>query len=279
MAKHKPHTPWIAMRVNLERDPVVLELVKLEDVGDVDRAIGKLQRFWSWVYLEVGRARRARIKDVTLDHIDVMFGARGFAVTIAQRHWLVTLDGGGIEIPNYQRWFPQSVKDKQDAAERARRYRARKRHGASRDESQLPVPDRTGPDSTGQNINRTGTGAIDSRDENRTGPDRRRGNKTEQRNALTSALHREDVSAENWSKAWLLAIADRCQLAGAEYNDQRAALTAVAIRISQHPERAEIGAELIMLAQSKRVYVAKRGGNAWALWQKATEAFLKLKGV
>lgn len=128
----------------------------------------------------------------------------------------------------------------------------------------ITEPNRTEP-VTELNSTEAGTGAMDSRIRSRAGPERR--------NAWIAILRRPCPTPAAWVQRMVGAIAEATKLPGHTYNAQRGALTVVAEQLAGHPQREELGAEVIELAISKSRCRELR--NPWAAWQRAVDLLLE----
>jgi len=90
---------------------------------DVDLVIGKLVRFWSWAHQQADK--RGHIAGVTCDTIDALIAAPNFASALQSVKWL-RLQGDGVILPNFTRWFSQTTKSRMLKSKRQARWRAKK---------------------------------------------------------------------------------------------------------------------------------------------------------
>jgi len=126
---------------------------------------------------------------------------------------------------------------------------------------------RTEPEQN-KNKNITGTGAIESRRQDRAGP-------VEQLNRLESHLARFDGDTQKWVAGFLLTMAEETQI-GREYTVQQDALRAEAEWLMSRPDRNRLGARWIQIARDKIAWITRNRGtpkakerpnNPWAMWQ------------
>lgn len=142
---------WIKMRVALERDPKTIKLKKTLAADPAFQASPfgavppiALAKFVVGCLLNVWGTVNAHIEGddlcggIDLSDIDDMAGGvPGFGLAMAAAPWAEAVNGG-VCFPNF-RELNTPAKERgedriaQSAADRARQYRGRKRHGASRD--------------------------------------------------------------------------------------------------------------------------------------------------
>ncbi|CAE6713610.1 hypothetical protein [Paraburkholderia haematera] len=112
-------TDWIRMRTNLWDDPRVSAMADLCDCGEAS-IIGGL--FWLWATADAhsvdgflpGMSRKA---------IDRKVGVTGFAEALWSCGWLEDA-GGGVKIPDFTEYSPQSAKARSVIARRAANSRS-----------------------------------------------------------------------------------------------------------------------------------------------------------
>ncbi len=141
---------WIKIDKKIASGSKMVRLVELTNL-DVDTLLGRLVRFWSWVDDHVKEDGRLNVTSVTT--LVRMFGwdeVFWSALTDLGVCWLSTGEHG-YEIPEWDKWFSKSAKQRMASAERKRRSRAskpvtrngKKKRDASHDEVTPEVtPDR-----------------------------------------------------------------------------------------------------------------------------------------
>lgn len=82
-------------------------------------------RLWSWADTH---SATGTVPGSTPATVDTLLGLPGLANALIEVGWLSIRSGGEIEFPNFERHMGKNAKLRAAAAERARRYREKKRH-------------------------------------------------------------------------------------------------------------------------------------------------------
>ena len=115
---------WTAIRHDLDDDPNVLAMVaKLPEIVDVDHAIGKLRRFWTWADKHTATGQIPGATHAMIDSIVRMDGFAGFLESVG---WLCVSDAG-VTVPRFERWMQRRAKKRALTAKRVARHRAKNR--------------------------------------------------------------------------------------------------------------------------------------------------------
>lgn len=115
---------WIPIRTNLREDPAVIDLAKLPGIVDVDHAVGKLHRLWSWVDQQVVGEYAP---GMTVAWLDGFLGVTGCGEKLGNAGWLVA-EENGLRFPNIGDWLAQLSKRRLLARRRKRRQRSHMSH-------------------------------------------------------------------------------------------------------------------------------------------------------
>jgi len=110
------------MRCNLRDDEAVINIAESLKM-DRDHVVGVLHRLWSWAR-EQTTDGRCRISTVTLDR-DV--AVTGFCDAMVREGWLI-VESRNVVFPNWDAHLAPNAAQRADNADRASRYRSRKRH-------------------------------------------------------------------------------------------------------------------------------------------------------
>lgn len=114
---------WFMMRDDICEDVDVIAMAARLETTEVHVA-GMLCKFWGWVDRQMGERHAP---NVTFVWVDRYIGVNGFAKVMAEVGWL-RREGDGVDIPNFDRYFSQSAKQRALAAKRKASERGRKRH-------------------------------------------------------------------------------------------------------------------------------------------------------
>jgi hypothetical protein len=110
---------WIKMRTDLAADPAVIGIASALDIHE-DLVVGKLHRFWAWADAQL---RDGNAPSVTEKWIDRYVDLPGFTRAMQNVGWL-TVNEGGISIPNFDRHNGQTAKTRALTAARVRNARS-----------------------------------------------------------------------------------------------------------------------------------------------------------
>ena len=116
---------WIPMRVDLARDPAVISMAQTLGV-DEDYVVGKLHRLWGWASEQIvcdpdGTGNAVGVTPACIDRYCTF---PGFADALIGVYWLKEF-GGGIAIPQFDRWMSQGGKQRLLNAKRQRKFKQR----------------------------------------------------------------------------------------------------------------------------------------------------------
>lgn len=113
---------WIKLEKATLDKPEVWQIAAATGI-EVDAALGKLFRVWSWFDTNSKDGKVSSVSPVTLEsRIDVIAGVAGFAAAMRTVGWL-----NGTSIPNFENHFGKSEKDRLLTNRRAQVYRDRRR--------------------------------------------------------------------------------------------------------------------------------------------------------
>lgn len=119
---------WIPMRLDLDRDPAVVAMA--HELGlPILHVVGACWKVWSW-FAEQSSGGHG---DITVMFLDSHAEVPGLSAAMMRRGWLRERDGGGLSIPNFDRWVGRSAKDRLKAARRQANKRLRDRHACHGD--------------------------------------------------------------------------------------------------------------------------------------------------
>lgn len=117
---------WLPIRFDLHEDPGTIGIARSVRLDEFS-VVGRLIRLWSWAS---SHTQDGLIPFVTPEDIDKVAQRAGFAKAMSDVSWLEILPGGGIKIPNFDRWMGNSAKRRlQDAKRKKSEYANRRRDG------------------------------------------------------------------------------------------------------------------------------------------------------
>jgi hypothetical protein len=140
---------WFMMRDDICEDVDVIAMATELDTTEVHVA-GMLCKFWGWVDRQMGKCHAP---SVTFVWVDRYVCHDGFATAMQNVGWL-RLQGDGIDIPNFDRYFSQSAKQRGLAAKRKAGERAKKSH--ARSVTKTRPQNRTEPETLSESLPVTG---------------------------------------------------------------------------------------------------------------------------
>jgi hypothetical protein len=112
---------WIKIEKSTAFKPEVWRAAEILNIPP-DQVLGLCFRFWSWCDDHL----RGGVLPGSVAILDGVLGHPGFASALVQIGWLRD-DGGKLRIPNHDRHMANSAKSRASDAQRAKRYRERKR--------------------------------------------------------------------------------------------------------------------------------------------------------
>ncbi len=117
---------WIKMRHDLIDDEAVMSILAATDCVDTEHVIGRLWKLWSWADRHTNNGQ----SKVDFAWIDSFVGCAGFANALRSVNWLA-LRGRYARFPKFDHHMSQSAKTRALTANRAAKFRAKKRNGGA----------------------------------------------------------------------------------------------------------------------------------------------------
>ena len=111
---------WTPMRNDLRNDPAVIT-ISIALTMDPDMVVGKLLRVWGWAG---AHTTSGRMRQTSLDVVDFIAGAQGFASAMRVAGWLECDDSGSVVLPRFTKRNGSASKKRLLDARRASRNRA-----------------------------------------------------------------------------------------------------------------------------------------------------------
>jgi hypothetical protein len=114
---------WLKFEANTPEKPEVLAITIELGFDDPDLTVGKLLKVWRWFDQHTVNGNAASVTPALLD---LLIGVTGITQAMANVGWLHINEGGGIDLPNFERHNGKTAKDRALTAKRVASHKASK---------------------------------------------------------------------------------------------------------------------------------------------------------